>query len=160
MKGSNDGNFSFFGGLDKILNMVTDMIENDKDEKNIEGTIRNDEHKIAGKYGINIKLGQDTAHNAEKLKTFSGAFSRRDEPKTEEPVTDIYDEKDKVTIIAQLPGVRAEDIELSVDGDKVTIIAPKNGLCYKKSLMLGFISDGRDIKESFNNSIYCAVIPK
>ena len=37
------------------------------------------------------------------------------------PAVDIYEDKDKYTIKAELPGMNKEDIEVSLDGDTLTI---------------------------------------
>ena len=38
-----------------------------------------------------------------------------------EPKLDVYDDKDKVTIKAEVPGMKKEDIDVSIEGDTVTI---------------------------------------
>lgn len=37
------------------------------------------------------------------------------------PVVDIYEEKDALVVSAELPGVKREDIEISIDGDVLTL---------------------------------------
>ena len=37
------------------------------------------------------------------------------------PAVDLYDEKDKFTVKMELPGMKKEDIEVSVDGNTLTI---------------------------------------
>src|SRR5689334_8834507 len=38
-----------------------------------------------------------------------------------EPNIDVYEDKDKVTVRAEVPGMKPEDIEVSVQGDTLTI---------------------------------------
>src|SRR6266478_4976204 len=37
------------------------------------------------------------------------------------PSVDVYEDKDKVSVRAELPGMRKEDIEVSLDGNTLTI---------------------------------------
>lgn len=38
-----------------------------------------------------------------------------------EPNIDVYEDKDKITVKAEVPGMKKEDIEVSVEGDMLTI---------------------------------------
>lgn len=38
-----------------------------------------------------------------------------------EPNIDVYDDKDKITVKAEVPGMKKEDIEVSVEGNVLTI---------------------------------------
>jgi HSP20 family protein len=148
--------FSVFNGLDKIINIVSDMVENDKKEVNVSGDIVPDhEKKIVGKYGFNIKLGPESISSPNQIKTFNDMFDKKfDAPKTVEPVTDIFEEEEMVTIVLELPGVEKEDIGINLNGKSITITAAKNGTSYLKKIVLKFDPDPGTLKENFNNSIY------
>jgi HSP20 family protein len=153
-----EGNiFSIFGGLDKFVNIVSDMVENDKDQVKLSGDLGTNSERIKGKYGLNIKLGPG-AGSSDGVKDFDKAFDalfeKKAAPKTTEPVTDVFKEEGAVTIVAELPGVDRDDIELSLSDDSVTLSASKNGVTYLKKVMLSFIPDSGTVKENFNNSIY------
>jgi HSP20 family protein len=60
------------------------------------------------------------------------------------PAMDIYEEKDKITVRAELPGMRKEDIEVTVVGDILTISGQrqqeqekKEGETYRSERYLG-----------------------
>lgn len=60
------------------------------------------------------------------------------------PAVDIYEEKDKITVRAELPGMRKEDIEVTVVGDTLTISGErkqeeerKEGETYRSERYLG-----------------------
>ena len=99
--------FSVFSGLDKFINIVSDMVESEKNEVNISGDMKPDnENKISGRYGFNIKLGPESAGGAPADQAFNNLFVRKDgAPKTVEPVTDVFEEENSATIVAELPGV-------------------------------------------------------
>lgn len=154
--------FSIFSGLDKIVNVVADMVENNKDEMNINGMIKPDnQKKIIGKYDVNIKLGSIDKDNYNNVKSFNDIFDKnKNTPKIVIPVTDIFEEEDKIIIVSELPGVEIEDIELQFEDNRVTLTAVKKDTCYSKKVALKFIPDSSTIKECLNNSIYSVEIKK
>jgi hypothetical protein len=53
-----EANGSLIGGLGKFLKLITEMEKNDVEELSVKGAINNnDESKVTGTYGVNIKLG-------------------------------------------------------------------------------------------------------
>jgi HSP20 family protein len=71
-----------------------------------------------------------------------------------EPVTDVFEEENGVTIVAEMPGVDRDGIELSLAGNSVTLAASRDGCRYLKKVELRFSPDPGSVRESFNNSIY------
>lgn len=152
-----DDTFSFFGGLDRFINIVSDMIENDKEQVKLSGDLGTNSEKIKGKYGLNIKLGPGVGESGGAKdfdKAFDTLFEEKTASKTMEPVTDIFEEEGTVTIVAELPGVARDDIVLNFSDGTVTLTALKNGAVYRKKVALKFIPDPGTVRESFNNSIY------
>lgn len=165
---NNDDNlnniFSIFTGtgIDKLINIVADMVDNNKDEMDIKGDIKPDnQHKITGKYGVKIKLGPSGMDNIDNIKDLNTIFNKQESTKkVVVPVTDIFEEKDSVTIVSELPGVLKEDVELEFDGNAVTLNAARNNTSYSKKITLKFTPDLKSVVESFHNSIYSVVIKK
>ena len=48
------------------------------------------------------------------------------------PAVDIYEDKDKYTVKAELPGMKKEDIDVSLDGDTLTISGERKEEAEKK----------------------------
>lgn len=48
-----------------------------------------------------------------------------EELKGKEPLVDVFDERDKIRIIAELPGVKEEDVKLELRRNELTISADK-----------------------------------
>jgi HSP20 family protein len=53
-----------------------------------------------------------------------------------EPVVDLFEEKDHLLIVAEMPGVGAGDVQLEVKDDVLTISAAKGDKKYRKELLL------------------------
>lgn len=153
--------FSMFTGLDKLLNVVADMVEHEKDEVRINGDIKPDnQRKVTGKYGINIKLGPDKISGFSTNKLDDERDRKPTTLKVIAPVTDVFEEDDKITIVSELPGVKKEDIEFTLENNTITFTAAKKDISYSKQLVLDFVPDQALIVENFTNSIYSIMIRK
>ncbi len=80
-------------------------------------------------YGFSMRVGPD---GKPIIQQFGNTMPRRigegkevSEGFAREPLTDIMESDDKITITAELPGVSKEDIDLRVDRDSVTIRAER-----------------------------------
>ncbi len=68
-----------------------------------------------------------------------------------EPVIDVFDEGDFISVVAQIPSVKEEDIDLKIIDNILTITARTPEGKIKRDIP---VSDGSDIKEaSFKNGI-------
>jgi HSP20 family protein len=52
---------------------------------------------------------------------FGGRRSGRERASEFEPAVDVHEDNDAVSLSAELPGVKREDIEISVDGNVLTV---------------------------------------
>ena len=154
---------SIFKGLDRFINIVADMIENDTNEVDINGTLNDleKEKKIAGKYGVNIKLGGERFGGQRDIDKFKNNSSLdKIIPKVIEPITDVFEEEDKVIIVMEIPMVKEEDINLEINENILTINAVSNESRYYKNIKLKFNPIESNVKAKLNNSIYSIVINK
>lgn len=76
-----------------------------------------------------------------------------------EPLVDVLDEKDEVRIIAELPGVEKENINLSVEGRSLTI-SVEEPRKYYKAVDLPTDVEAESIKASYKNGILEVSIKK
>ena len=51
-------------------------------------------------------------------------------------ITDIFNEGDRLMVIAELPGVNEKDIEIEVKGDRLVLFARSQGRQYHKDIVL------------------------
>jgi HSP20 family protein len=93
-----------------------------------------------------------------------------------EPRLDVYDDKDKITVKAELPGLKKEDIQVSLDGDTLTISGErleeqeqKDRETYRseryfgrfqRSITLSQKVDPKRIEANYNDGILTIVLPK
>lgn len=51
-------------------------------------------------------------------------------------MADVFEEKDHTLVVAEMPGISAEDIRLDVKDDLLTIYAEKGNKKYQKEILL------------------------
>jgi HSP20 family protein len=106
-----------------------------------------------------------------------GAPERRpdDSLRVVAPAVDIYEDKDRLVLIADLPGVQTNDIHLDVNKDVLTITAKWTGqgcftgetvyseltpVQYYRAFALGDDLDATRISASMRNGVLELVVPK
>ena len=164
----NRGFGSLFKGLDKFIGLMADMIEEQKDEIDIKGAINDPDKKngITGSYGFNIRLG---AENINKIQERMNIIEDRvnniqdkvkKAPVATEPLTDIFEENEKVTIVMEFPGVKEEDIHINIDNSLITVTANNRSTSFSKQVPLKFTPEMKNISAKLNNSLYVIIINK
>jgi len=79
---------------------------------------------------------------------------------TREPLVDVVEGDKEIRVIAELPGARKQDIELTADGKSLVISAETPARKYRKELELPALVELEKAKSTFNNSILEVTFPK
>ena len=115
-------------------------------------------------YGFSMRVGPD---GKPIIQQFGNTVPRRigegkevSEGFAREPLTDIMESDDKITITAELPGVSKEDIDLTVSKDKVTIKVDTATRKYYKEIPLSAEIDDKDVKATYNNGVLDITLKK
>ncbi|MBU4299005.1 Hsp20 family protein, partial [Patescibacteria group bacterium] len=61
---------------------------------------------------------------------------------TREPIVDVFDEKEHILVVAELPGVLEESIKLDLKGDILILEAGDEKRKYKKEILLPRLRQG------------------
>jgi HSP20 family protein len=74
----------------------------------------------------------------------------------EEPKTDVFERADNVVILAELPGMKEEDIHWEIEGDIFSIRGRdiSGTRKYSKEILLPFVVDDAHIKAGYRNDIF------
>lgn len=70
-----------------------------------------------------------------------------------EPIIDIFEEGDKVTVMSELPGVAEKDIDWDVEGDTLTIRASTSERKYYKEIVLPTPVEKKEAESTYRNGI-------
>lgn len=152
------------GGFEGILTGLTDLVEKlgdlaEKGEKiSRAGEIhwKGREKDLKGVYGFSVKVGL----GGEGVKVEPFGNIRKDETtgqsvvqEVREPMVDVFDEKDYTLVVAEMPGIGAEDVRLDVKDDLLTIYAEKGDKKYRKEVLLPRSYTREKMFSSSNNGI-------
>ncbi|RJX35703.1 MAG: Hsp20/alpha crystallin family protein [Desulfarculus sp.] len=111
---------------------------------------------MKGVYGFSVKMG--LGDQEMKVEPFGNI--RKDEKSGEsvihevrEPMVDIFEEADHTLVVAEMPGISAEDVRLEVIDDLLTIQAESGDKKYQKEVLLPRAYSREQMRVSCNNGI-------
>ena len=77
-----------------------------------------------------------------------------------EPLVDVVERDKEIRVIAELPGVKKEDVSLTAEGKNLEIRAETPAKKYRKHLELPSSVDLEGSRSTFNNGIFEVTFPK
>jgi HSP20 family protein len=113
-------------------------------------------------YGYSITIGPD---GRPVIREFGNVKpGRRGEPPAltsqREPLVDVIEEDSQVKIVAEVPGVRKEDINLTMRDSKLVISVDTETRKYYKELEVSEDVDPEKAKATYNNGVLEVILPK
>ncbi len=142
-----------FKGIEKLVDLAGKLEEKGGIRK--EGKINFDHIKkgMKGIYGFNINT---VAGGEPKVETFGNIKKTPEGPKVDEerePMTDIFDEKDEIIVIAEMPGIEENDLKIDLKEDMLEISAVSTSRTYRKELLLPAKVLKSNLTHKFKNGI-------
>jgi HSP20 family protein len=143
-----------FKGLEKLIDLAAELKEAGGEIKK-KGEIDFGRLKegLRGVYGFSIK----TAVGGEPIiETFGNIKKTPEGPVVEEerePLTDVFDEKDEVVVIAEIPGVSEDGISVDLKGDIFEISAVGKNRRYHKEVLLPVKVKKETLSYTYKNGI-------
>ncbi|MCD6260294.1 MAG: Hsp20/alpha crystallin family protein [Thaumarchaeota archaeon] len=114
-------------------------------------------------YGYSIRIGPD---GRPIIREFGNIRPPRGRPEmielteAREPLVDVYEEKDVVKVIAEVPGVEKKDINLNATEDRLIISVDTPQRKYYKEVDLPAKVDPKSAKASYKNGVLEVVLKK
>jgi HSP20 family protein len=135
----------FESGLGGILKGLGDLVEKLGDlsesggELSRTGEIHGAGKELKGIYGFTIKSG--IGGDGPRIEPFGNIRKDRESGRSvvqevREPVVDLFEEEDHVSIVAEMPGISVEDVQITVEDDLLTIAAAHGEKKYRKEVLL------------------------
>ncbi len=143
-----------FKGVEKLLDLAAEVKEAGGEIRK-EGKIDLSDLKegMKGVYGFSIK----TAVGGKPIvETFGNIKKTPKGPVVDEerePLTDVFDEKDEILVIAEIPGVSEEGISVDLKGDILEISAAGKNRKYRKEVLLPAQSKKEALSYTYKNGI-------
>lgn len=144
-----------FKGIEKLIDLASDLKEAGGEIKK-EGEIDLSHLKegMKGVFGFSIKTATEGRSVVESFgnikKTPEGSIVVEEE---REPLTDVFDEKDEILVISEIPGVEEESITLTLKGDILEISAISKSRAYRKEVLLPLEVKQENLSYSYKNGV-------
>jgi HSP20 family protein len=142
-----------FKGIEKLVDLAGKLDEKGGIKK--EGEINFDHIKkgMKGVYGFTINTA---GGGSPKVETFGNIKKTPEGPKVDEerePITDIFDEKNEMVIIAEMPGIEENDLKIDLKEDMLEISAVGKNRTYRKEMLLPAKAVKTNLRHKFTNGI-------
>ena len=112
-------------------------------------------------YGYSVTIGPDgkpVVREFGNVRSGEGTPWKQIQDKRE-PLVDVVSSGKEVRVIAEMPGVNREDINVTVNEKSLTISVDREDRSYYKELDLPGIVDPKGAKSTYNNGILEVTIP-
>jgi HSP20 family protein len=140
---TSEGGFEL--GLGGILKGLGDLVEKLGDlskageQLSRTGEIHGPGKELKGIYGFTVKVG--LGDDRPLVEPFGNIRQDRQSGHTvvqevREPVVDVFEEEDHVLVVAEMPGITAEDLRVTVEDDLLTLSAERGDKKYRKEVLL------------------------
>ncbi|MFC1937279.1 archaeal heat shock protein Hsp20 [Chloroflexota bacterium] len=146
------GKISFgglFKGLGNLIDQASKLSEEGVEER---GEIEGLPKGAKGVYGFSIK----TLAGKPVIESFGNIRETAKGPVVEEvrePIVDVFDEEDYISVIAELPGVSEDEIRVEAAGDILSLTASDRDRKYAKEILLPSKVKPESVKTSYRNGI-------
>jgi HSP20 family protein len=139
------------GEIDKVGDPL-----NKSNSQHHSGSLRGSDGKTRGVFGVQVKVG--LGGKEIEIEPFGNVKPGFDDVEamvheTREPVCDVFEEEAELLIVAEMPGVAAEDVKLLLEGDLLSIRAERRDRKYSKELQLPRVVAIEKAKISANNGV-------
>ncbi|MBD3262597.1 MAG: Hsp20 family protein [Candidatus Altiarchaeales archaeon] len=139
-------NDPFFEDLDEwmedIMKQMRQSMENAPDVEGRKGPFV---------YGYSVRVGPDGEPHVERFGNVSP--KSRQVPSGREPLTDVVEGDDQLSVIAELPGIEKQDIDLSTGEQELEINVNTAKRNYHKNIRLPCDVDPDSAKASYKNGV-------
>ncbi len=107
--------------------------------------------------GFSIKIGPD---GKPEIREFGSKPSIREETEHRKPLVDVIETDDEIQVIAEMPGVNKEDIDLGASETKLEIRAEGESRKYHEVVELPDEIDPDSAKARYNNGVLEVILKK
>lgn len=143
-----------FNGIEKLIDLAADLKEAGGEIKK-EGEIDLSRLKegMKGVYGVSIRTA---VGGKPVVETFGNIQKTPEGPvvkEEREPLTDVFDEKNEIVIIAEIPGVGEDGVTVNLKGDILEISAAGKNRTYYKEILLPAKVKPEPLSHSYKNGV-------
>lgn len=145
-----------FKGLSGFIDLVDKLNEKGILERRGEFTVPGDK-EMKGVYGFTMRTMAGPGGSRRPVVEHFGNIKKRSKgpvvEETREPIVDVFDEKEAITVVAEMPGVAHDEITFDIHGDVVELWTTGKRK-YKKEILLPGSADETSATSSYNNGMF------
>jgi HSP20 family protein len=151
-----------FRGIGDLIELLKEMEAEGKTEVTRTGELRGKGRlkDLKGVYGFSVKVGLGGEPTVETFGNIKKGDAGAVVEEMREPLVDVFDEKEAIRVIAELPGVEAADIKVELEGDILTLTAEGKERKYNKEILLPAKGKRESLKTSYRNGILEVTVAK
>lgn len=125
-------------GLEGLVGKLGELAEKGQ-EISRKGEIKGLGKEVKGIYGFTVKVG--LGEEKARVEPFGNIFSDEKSGQSivqeiREPMVDVFEEDDHTLVVAEMPGISTEDVQLDLKDDLLTIYAERGDKKYRKEVLL------------------------
>lgn len=158
-KNSESGLGGLLSGLAGLVDFVTQLSDAENHEISHSGEFRLPGGKAAGVYGVQIRTGIGGLPTVRSFGNIAMAPRGPVVEEVREPLTDVFEEADHMLVVAEVAGVREEDVAIEIHGDVLKFTASGPARQYAKELLLPE-GTAATFRHSYTNGILEITIPR
>ncbi|MGC8648671.1 MAG: Hsp20/alpha crystallin family protein [Candidatus Micrarchaeia archaeon] len=109
-------------------------------------------------YGFNVRINSEDSGKVPTISSFGNVKRNEDETKIQltedrEPLIDIIEKENVITVIAEIPGVNKENIKIDAYPNEVHIDAKDHNRSYNRDVTLDSMIDTKPTSVQFKNGV-------
>jgi HSP20 family protein len=143
-----------FKGLGSVIDLLGEMVESGESERT--GTrpfrVKGLGPHAKGVYGFTVRTGIGGLPHVESFGNIRSTAKGPVVADVREPLVDVFDERDEILVVAELPGVGEPDISIEVHDD-VLVLDTVGERKYAKEVLLPSAVDATSLRRSYKNGI-------
>ncbi len=143
-----------FKGVGSLIDLISEMVEEGESEVSRHGefTIK-DLDQARGVYGFSVRMGLGGTPTVEHF----GNIRATDEgpvvvAEEREPLVDVFDEGELILVVAEMPGVDRDDIQIEIQDDILALLT-RGERKYAKEILLPSPVDADTMETTYRNGI-------
>ncbi|HBY99589.1 MAG: hypothetical protein M5U01_33015 [Ardenticatenaceae bacterium] len=143
-----------FKGLGDFLDLLSDMVETSESEVTRTGEfkVKGLGEQARGVYGFTVRTGLGGVPRVERFGNIRTTEEGPVVAEVREPLVDLFDEGQEVVLVAELPGVAEEEIQIEIEGD-ILSLGTSGERKYAKEVLLPGAVDATSLHKTYRNGI-------
>jgi len=144
---------SIFKGLGDLIDVLGEVAETGEEiQRSGEFRVKGLGDQARGVYGFTVRTN---VGGAPKVEHFGNIRATEEGPtvvETREPLVDVFDEEDEILIVAELPGVSEEEIQVEIRDDILSLETTGQHR-FAKEILLSAPVDADAMQKAYKNGI-------